>query len=74
MLNIKTSSVRCRHCDKSFRTEALTPGAKITCPKCGRALTLASANSQAPTGVLKPNLSDDDVLGFLGVMPTTKGG
>ncbi len=72
MSSIKTSSFRCRHCDTSFRTEVAETGAKITCPKCGRAQTVASANSQTPAGAPKPNLSDDDVLGFLGALPVNE--
>jgi len=68
MSSVKTKSVRCRDCGTSFRTEALTPSEKITCPKCGRALTVASVTSQAPAGAPKPSLSDDDVLGFLGAL------
>jgi predicted RNA-binding Zn-ribbon protein involved in translation (DUF1610 family) len=72
MSSVKPSMARCRHCDTSFRMEVAEPGAKITCPNCGRAITVASANSQAPAGAPKPNLSDDDVLGFLGALPVNE--
>jgi len=70
MSSVKTGSVRCRHCDTSFRIEvASTTAAKIMCPKCGRALNVTAATSQAPAVAPKPNLSDEDVLGFLGALP-----
>lgn len=61
-----SQTVRCLQCSAAFVVPAIVTGNIVACPHCDATQVVAENN--APASV-KPPLTDDDVLAFLGLAP-----
>ncbi|MBI3466805.1 MAG: hypothetical protein HY000_27650 [Planctomycetes bacterium] len=50
-----TMTVRCSHCDQVMAIAPRKPGSRVTCPACGRSVTVHSAEAGTAAAPVPPN-------------------
>lgn len=62
-------SMKCLQCSSTFAADAALAKKPAVCPVCGATRVVAEKIDAAP---VRPALTDDDVLAFLGAPPAVK--
>jgi DNA-directed RNA polymerase subunit RPC12/RpoP len=67
-------SLRCLQCSSTFIVPSTADGTAVACPKCGATRVVAEnrAAAEPKAAPVRPPLTDDDVLAFIGSPPAAK--
>ncbi|HEV3339182.1 MAG TPA: hypothetical protein VG125_02460 [Pirellulales bacterium] len=68
-------SLKCLQCSSTFIAPSAGDNSPVACPQCGGTRVVAQrpdATSKPNGAPMRPPLTDDDVLAFIGSPPTPK--
>ena len=64
-MNVMSHTIKCPKCFSSFAVPTTALQAPVACPRCAARFNVEKAS----TASVKPAITDDDVLAFLGSPP-----